>query len=402
MFKKIKRFVGKHKFEYLITFFVFTNLFPAWFPQFMYYIAFVMILYKMRKFPMQSCGKTTLFYVFIAFLWLSTTINMVLDLRLVIFSVVLFIAAPRLSIRWHLYKIKLLYCIFSGFGVATLANLYAKFAGINLVYVDEYSMDRVAEFAGFCSHPMWTSCAAAFSTLYFVSMTFREGKKSQLQKFVCFAMILVSLYVTMIGASRSAFFLSLACSLLIVWMQSKSFAVVRNLVIVGVAAVVFAPFLMKNSEAMMNKKNGLEITTENTSRDELWAQRMEEFKSSPIWGIGFAAHGVGVNKQVGRNESGGSFISVLAQAGIIGIIFVGLIWIAAILLPRQIGSDPNMILFYAGFVFMSIHSILEGYMFQAGWYLCLIIWLVLGVMIEHKMMRRKFTQLMKPFKSPKF
>lgn len=152
---------------------------------------------------------------------------------------------------------------------------------------------------------------------------------------------------------------------------------------------------MKNSQAMMNKKNGLEITTENTSRDELWSQRMEEFKSSPIWGIGFAAHGVGANKQVGRNESGGSFISVLAQAGIIGIIFVLLIWVAAIMIPKAIGIDYNNILFYASFVFMSIHSILEGYMFQAGWYLCLIIWFIIGLMIEHKMMRKKYPLLMK-------
>ena len=147
---------------------------------------------------------------------------------------------------------------------------------------------------------------------------------------------------------------------------------------------------------MQNKKNGLEITTKNTSRDELWSQRMEEFKSSPIWGIGFAAHGVGIHKQVGRNESGGSFISVLAQAGIIGFIFIIAIWAAAILFPRQIGSDYNTILFYASFVFMSIHSILEGYMFQAGWYLCLIIWFVIGLMIEHKMMRKKYPFLMKP------
>ena len=346
---------------------------------------------------MQSCGKTTLFYAFVAFLWFSTAINMVLDLRLVLFSVVLYMAAPRLSIKWHLYKIKLMYCIFSGFGIATLANLYAKFAGINLVFIDEFAMamGRVAEFSGFCSHPMWTSCAAAFSTLFFVSMAFRdEQRKSKIVKYVYFAMILISLYVTMIAASRSAFFLSLACSLLILWMQSKSFAVVRNLVFVGIAAVAFAPFLMKNSQAMMNKKNGLEITTQNTSRDELWSQRMEEFKSSPIWGIGFAAHGVGMHKQVGRNESGGSFISVLAQAGIIGFVFIVFIWAAAILFPREIGSDPNMILFYAAFVFMSIHSILEGYMFQAGWYLCLIIWFVIGLMIEHKQMRRKYPFLM--------
>lgn len=396
MFKQIKFFIKQHKFEYLITFFIFTNLFPAWFPQFAYYIAFVLILYKMSKFQLQSCSMTILFYIFILLLWLSSMVNMVFDLRLVLFSVILYMAAPRLSIEWHLYKIKLMYCIFSGFGIATIANLYAKFAGINLVFVDEYGLNRVPEFAGFCSHSMWTSCAAALSTLFFVSMAFRDNLKKKTLKYFYFAMILASLYVAMIGASRSAFFLSLACSVLIIWMQSKKIAVVKNLAIVGVAAVIFAPFLMKNSQAMMNKKNGLEITTENTSRDELWGQRMEEFKSSPILGIGFAAHGIGANKRVGRNESGGSFISVLAQAGIIGIIFVLLIWIAAIMFPKAIGNDSNTILFYVAFVFMSIHSIFEGYMFQAGWYLCLIIWFVIGLMIEHKKLRRQYPYLMKP------
>ena len=398
MVSNMIKFVRTHKFEYLTTFLIFTNLFPSWFPKYLYYVAFFLLLYKMRKFSLKSIGQTYLFYAFVAFLWMSTMINAVLDMRLVIFSVVLFITAPRLSIRWHVYKMRLLYCIFSGFGIATLANLYAKFAGINLVYQDEYSLDRVAEFAGFCNHPMWTSCAAAFSTMFFTSMAFRSTMKSKLQKFVCFAMILVSLYVTMIGASRSAFFLSIACAMLIIWMQSKKFAVVRNFIIIGVAAAVFAPFLMKNSGAMMNKKNGLEITTKETSRDALWAERMLEFNSSPIIGIGFAAHGVGNQKEVGRNESGGGFISVLAQAGIIGIIFVILIWLPAIQFPKQIGSNPNMVLYYASFAFMSVHSILEGYMFQAGWYLCLIIWLVIGLMIEHKKLLRKFPQLLKPFR----
>lgn len=397
MVKSIKRFIKANRYELIVSFFVFTNLFPKWFPQFFYYVTFVLLLKKMQSFKLTSFGKTSLFYAFVFYLWVSTTIGMVLDLRLVIFSLVLFIAAPRVSVQWHLYKIKLLYCLFLGFGLATLANFYAKLAGINQIVLDEYgiAMGRVAEFSGFANYAMWTSCAAALSTLYFVSMAFRNTLKSKMQRYMCFVMILISLYVTMISASRSAFFLSLACSLLIIWMQSKSFAVVRNLVVVGIAAIVFAPFLMKNSQAMMNKRNGLEITTENTSRDELWGQRMEEFRSSPIFGIGFAAHGVGANKQVGRNESGGSFISVLAQAGIIGFIFVLVIWFNAIMLPRAVGHNPNFILLYAAFVFMSVHSIIEGYMFQAGWYLCLIIWLIVGIMIEHKCLKKKYPQLMR-------
>ena len=61
MFKKIKRFVGKHKFEYLITFFVFTNLFPAWFPQFMYYIAFALI-FIIRKTKCYRTAKRNVYF----------------------------------------------------------------------------------------------------------------------------------------------------------------------------------------------------------------------------------------------------------------------------------------------------------------------------------------------------
>ena len=54
------------------------------------------------------------------------------------------------------------------------------------------------------------------------------------------------------------------------------------------------------------------------------------------------------------------------------------------MMPRKVSDDSNMILIYSSFVFFSIHSIIEGYMFQAGWYLCLVIWLIIGIMIEHK------------------
>lgn len=350
----------------------------------------------MTEYNQRDFSKTYLFYTFIGFLWLTTTIGMALDLRLVIFSTILFMCAPRNSIKWHLYKLKLLQNIFLGFGLATLANFYAKIAGINQIAPDEYmiAMGRVREFAGFCTHPMWTSAAAALSALFFTSMAFRTLSHKWI-KWLCFAMIIVSLYVIVISGSRSAFVLALACSLLIIKMQSqKVSALFRNITIIAIATVVFSPFIMKNAGAMLQKKNSFELTTQNTSRDELWSQRIAEFKSSPIIGIGFAAHGVGLNKAVGRNESGGGYISVLAQTGIVGICFVLAIWISAFMLPKSIGRDPNTILIYCTFVFMAIHSIVEGYMFQGGWYLCLVIWLIIGVMIEHKTLSKKYKGLL--------
>ena len=385
----MKEYWQENKYELITTFFIFTNLFPAWFPQWMYYVSFAMIWLKFSKFEKVSHPKAGLFWGLIVFLWLTTIVNGMLDFRLVIFSVILYLFRPTGNVELHQYKLKLLKNIYWGFGIVTLANAYAKWAGINIKAGAEWMETHrgFSEFSGFATHPMWTSCAAAISTTFFVSLVFRQTDMKSWQRYACYGMILVSLYITMISASRSAFFLSLACSALIIWMQTdKITAFMRNALIVGFTVLFFAPILMDNAAAMLNKKNSLEVTTKNTSRDALWTERMAEFHSSPIIGIGFAAHGVGAQKTVGRNESGGGFITVLAQTGVIGIIFIALIWVAATSMPKQVGNDPNMILIYSSFVFFSIHSIIEGYMFQGGWYLCLIIWLIIGIMIEHKTM----------------
>lgn len=392
MIKLIVKYTKSNKYELILSFLLFTNLFPKFFPQILYYISFILIINKLLKFSPKDYTKTNLFYCFIVFLWVTTIIGMALDLRLVIFSTILYICAPRKSLQWHRYKVKLLRNIFIGFGLATIANLYAKYAGINQLSIDEYTiaMGRVAEFSGFCSYAMWASASAAISSVFFVNMAFREFTTQKWMKIICFILSVLSLYIVVLAGSRSAFVLALACSLLTIKMQSNKFtSLLKNMIIIAIAAIIFTPFIMNNSKAMLQKKNAFEITVENTSRDALWSQRIAEFKSSPIIGIGFAAHGVGLNKKVGRNESGGGYISVLAQTGIVGTIFIIIIMGSAFMLPRKIGVDPNVILIYCIFAFMAIHTIVEGYLFQGGWYLCLIIWLIIGVMIEHKDYARK-------------
>lgn len=397
MIQDLRLYIKSNKYELLTSFLLFTNLFPKYFPRVLYYISFLLIINKLMKYSAKDYGKTRLFYAFIAFLWFTTTIGMALDLRLVIISVILYMCAPRKSLQWHNYKIKLLRNIFIGFGMATVANLYAKYAGINQLKIDDYAraMGRVAEFSGFCSFSMWTSASAAISSVFFVNMAFRDFAKQRWIKLACFGMAVLSLYVVVLAGSRSAFVLALACSLLTVKMQSNKFStLLRNMIIIALAVFAFTPFIMNNSKAMFQKKNAFEITVENTSRDALWSQRIAEFKSSPLIGIGFAAHGVGDNKKVGRNESGGGYISVLAQTGIVGSIFIIIILASAFMFPKKIGNEPNTILAYCIFAFMAIHTIVEGYLFQGGWYLCLIIWLIIGVMIEHKdyAYKYKFTE----------
>lgn len=387
----IKEYWQDNKFELITTFFIFTNLFPQWFPAWMYYLSFVMVIYKASVYQVFKQRGSKLFLWFIAMLWVASVLGAGISDRLVVFSMVIFVCRPVESEEWHLYKLKLLKNICLGFALATIANFYAKLRGINMIGTAEAiayhaRYGRETEFSGFSAFSMWTSCAAALSTLFFVNYFFSNRENLGRMKYVCFAMIPISLYVTMIAASRSAFFLSLACSALIMYLYSEGRAskIAKYIVITGVLATFIGPFLIDNASAMLAKKNGLEITTKNTSRDALWTERMAEFESSPITGIGFAAHGVGQYCKIERFESGGSYISVLAQTGILGVSVFVLIWLSTIIFPKDVPRHPTIVLLYAFFAYFTVHCILEGYMMQPGWYLCLIVWLVLGVMIEIK------------------
>lgn len=387
----IKEYWQENKFELITTFFIFTNLFPQWFPAWMYYLSFVMVIYKSSVFLAFKLRGSRLFIWFIAALWVASILGAGISDRLIVFSMVIFVCRPVESEEWHLYKLKLLKNIFGGFAIATIANFYAKLIGINMIGTAEAiayhaKYGRETEFSGFSAYAMWTSCAAALSTLFFVNYVFSNRANLGRMKYVCFVMILISLYITMISASRSAFFLSLACSALIMYLYSEGRAgkIAKYIVITGVLATFIGPFLMDNASAMLAKKNGLEITTKNTSRDVLWSERVAEFESSPITGIGFAAHGVGQNCKIERFESGGSYISILAQTGILGVTFFVLIWLSSIVFPKHVPRHPTIVLLYAFFAYFTVHCILEGYMIQPGWYLCLIVWLVLGVIVEMK------------------
>ena len=108
MIKIIRQYIAKNIYELITVFFIFTNLFPKWFPQFVYYLSFLMILFKEFRYKRPMHKNTKLFIIFCVFLWLSSTINMVLDLRLVLFTLILYMSMPSNSLGWHQYKIKLL------------------------------------------------------------------------------------------------------------------------------------------------------------------------------------------------------------------------------------------------------------------------------------------------------
>ena len=312
------RYIKDNCLELFITLLIFTNLFPIYFPGALYYIGLGMILLKMLKSHVKLNSNNLMGFTLIGCAFLSSLLSGFLDSRLLVFCVVIFITYPTYtSLKWHLFKKKLLKNFFVGYALVTLVSLLAKVLGINNRLLkwseDEIDLSAVHEFSGFASHPMWVSCAAALSALFFVYLFFTSDTKRKIVKMFYCLMIFVSLYVIVISASRSALALTLGCTLLMLRWSMRNFSkIMKYVVVLGLASVIAFPILRDNMGSMEKKQNYQEDTGK-TSRDEKWGELMAEFNESPIVGVGFAVHGVGSQKSIGRYETGSGWLAVLGQ-----------------------------------------------------------------------------------------
>lgn len=386
--KNIINFIKNNKFEVFVTFCILSNLFPFFLSKNIYYVGLALLADKMTQMGVRWNKSATLFVLFILLIAISSLVNMMLDLRMVLFAFVLLLSCPiYTSIKWHLYKRKLMKCLFVGFVGVVLLNMYAKMTGFNLRALTQQWEDLTdKQFSGYCDQPMWLSAAAAVATIYCAYLVFSQQRKTKGRKFVYIVLLLCSIYITMISGSRAAFMAAIGamCVALYLLVKNKG-RLIKYIIGSAVVAILLSPVLFsrKTMGAMMAKQEYQEEVG-RTSRDAVWADRMAEFKSSPLIGVGFGAHGVGEAKEVSRVETGGGWISILSQTGIIGLFLALSIIVKAFTPIHKIRQDSSMICIYAAYFFFIVHSIVEGYMFQGGWYLCLVFWMVIGLLIENK------------------
>lgn len=387
--KIVFKYVKTSKLELVITICILSNLFGFFLPHFLYYIGLALLGYKMTLCNVKySQSGAKLFIMFILLICISSIVNMMFDLRLILFGYILIITCPiYTSLRWHLFKKRMMGNFFIGFVVVVFVNLYAKFTGFNLRAITQSWEDLTdKQFSGYCDQPMWLAAASAVSTIYCAYLIFSQTRKTKKQLYFYILLLLCSVYVTMISGSRSAFAAAMGTMCVAMYLLVKNKArLIKYIVGAGVVMLMLSPILL-NRETMgaMLSKQEYQEKTGRTSRDGLWKDRMEEFESSPIIGVGFGVHGVGDAKEAGRGETGGGWISILSQTGIIGLMLALSIIFKAFTPIYKIRQDLSMACIYALYFFFCIHSIVEGYMFQGGWYLCLIFWMTIGLLIENK------------------
>ena len=386
--KRIISYIQHNFLELIITFCILSNIFSFFMPKFLYYIGLALLGIKMTRMGIKRNKNSHLFILFILLIVVSSVINMMLDLRLVLFSFILILTCPvYTSLRWHLYKKRIMKNLFIGFIGVVLINLYAKMIGYNLrAMVQGWEDLTDKQFSGYCDQPMWLAAAAAVSTIFCAYLVFEQKKKKRMRQYFYIVLLLCSIYITMISGSRSAFLAAMGATGVVLYLLVKNKGRLIKYVVSATAVIlVLSPiFLDRKTFGAMMAKQEYQKEIGQTSRDQIWADRMVEFKSSPLIGVGFGAHGVGEDKEVSTVETGGGWISILAQTGILGLILALSIIFKAYTPIRKIRQDNSMMCIYAAYFFFIVHSIVEGYMFQGGWYLCLIFWMVIGLLIENK------------------
>ena len=134
------------------------------------------------------------------------------------------------------------------------------------------------------------------------------------------------------------------------------------------------------------KTGGIALRDESgqTSRSLLWAARIKEFSSSPIFGVGFGNIKVRPVGYESSTETGSGWLTALSQIGAVGFLLVCVLVYKARLPKEYLQTDSVAALMQAVMLFLVLHSLFESYMVQVGWYMCFVFWLLVGILDDFK------------------
>lgn len=386
------KLLWQYKWELLLSVCMFSNLYSFVMTNYLYYVLWLAFIFAIVKMHTVSAGmRANLTFGLICLIILSTVINLsMFDYRWIMMCIILYITLCRTSYKFFHFKERFLFVSLFGYIFTGLINNYAHAIGFNfmLIYGVHAGEEFTIDFSGFTNSPMWLSAACGLGIIflsYWMNLLWGQGKR--LLALLMLPLMFITLQTLVWGGSRSALGISVGASLLLVWLSNKN---VGKTILVFSAFVALAyiatPVLMSDSHKMQSKQGGMNFVDESgeTSRTALWNARVEEFKSSPIWGIGFGVTGIGEEATTGRAETGSGWLTVLSQTGLMGLILALLIVKRAILPLRLLRNNSRMALYSALLAFLCLHTMFEAYLFQSGWYLCFVLWLVVSILDDYK------------------
>lgn len=389
MIRRIIDFALYFKYELILTICLFSNLYPQ-LPGYLYYVSVAGVAMAMYRLKARRTGRTGLALALVFFLLLSSLFAGSLNAKAISIAALLFIALAYSSEEFYRFKYTFMYISLLAYALTSIINFYAKRAGIN--FYDDVMISRWGstngEFSGYTCHPMWLSAACGIGTIFFVyamiAMYKRGNKKAT---YLLGAVSLASIWITMQGGSRSASGISVLCCLFLILNAFESATQKKKLLIpIIFVGLLTIPTMVTDNAQFARKQGGLALVDDRgqSSRSLLWAARITEFESSPIFGVGPGVIKVQPMGYENSTETGSGWLTALAQTGIIGFVLVCMMVYKARLPKYVLKTDSTVALMEAVMLYLCLHSLFEAYMFQVGWYMCFVFWLLVSILDDYK------------------
>ena len=297
-------------------------------------------------------------------------------MRLALFVVIFMFASPLLKgnnigmYRKRTLMGLLVICVLLGLG-----SFVCYFIGVNFMpnqYDGSQMLDfqsSSGKFGGLMIHSIVLGMICGLGMLYLLFRAFNQDTRQR----IWYYLAIVALAITiLVSASRSALFSTVFGMLTMLYQINKRRGrFVRVLIVIVLLGLLTYPLWNNYTVGLASKQaKDTELGTYGT-RTEKWTARMTEFKSSPVYGIGFASVDekldvVGVGGVV---EPGSSWLCMLSMTGIIGLILFVIILIKPFQFLRSHPTPYNAMLLGL-LVFVCTHMISEGYIYAGGSSLC--------------------------------
>ena len=304
-------------------------------------------------------------------------------MRLGLFCIVLFVTTPIVSspsidkFRVRLFNWISLICVFAGAG-----SFIAYFLGINYMrsYSGAYSTHLGGSFGGLTMQSMLLGPLAALGMLRCVYIAIQkyeqEAKSSYFLYCSAFACFLSVLMASSRGAAGAA--LIATCYMTYSLLKRKMGKLIKIVLFLSCLSVPLAPVVGYFSSGLVAKQEAnMESGGTFNSREYIWEARLEEWKDSPVYGVGFSAQRIITHEatlRTGQVEPGTSYGAVFAMTGTLGgALFLFILGSACV---SKKGFSPSMPQVYL--VFFVFHMFTEGYVYAGGSPLCFIFWLCIG------------------------
>ncbi|MBQ2174917.1 MAG: O-antigen ligase family protein [Alphaproteobacteria bacterium] len=275
--------------------------------------------------------------------------------------------------RAQALKILLSICILLSF-----FSFFCFFLGINYFQTDLDNSDYISNvgwFAGLYNHSMVLGPMSGISACASMYLFLTKREKMYL---IC---AIICAGSVMLAASRTAFVAMIISMIFLLYKYSaKKRTFVKYLVSSIFILTVTFPLWSGSLSRMAAKQVIFEEQGRFGTRTNKWENRIAEFSSSPLIGIGFSSVGENsgdLDKNSGGVEPGSSWLAVLSMTGIIGFLFVFSFFFKAYRINlNSLQRDAPLLMSLLAFI--SIHMMGEGYIYAAGNPTCVIAWLIVG------------------------